>query len=147
MNTFRKYHIGLLVCIALASLLFSCNDYIEGLSEEGNKFLENNTQGLVIGKNYKFKYKESNCQKVLNIHRKYIRLQKDDQSAYIHIEAAAVPSNSSMENDERPITLKYKTDKDSEPIIQSISMEILKHTDTQIWLWNDEFKIGLILQV
>ena len=144
---FRKYHIGLLVCIALVSLLFSCNDYIEGLSEEGNKFLENNTQGLVIGKSYKFKFKESNCQKVLNIHRKYIRLQKDDQSAYIHIEAAAPSPNVSMDTQARPIVLKYKLDKDSEQITQAISMEILMHTQTQIWLWNDEFKIGLILPV
>lgn len=147
MNTFKRYPMGLLVCIIFSCLLLSCNDYIDGLSEEGNRFLDNNTQGLVIGKSYKFKYKESTCQVVANVQRKYLRLQSDDQSSYIHIEAPKHPSNGYIEKDLLPIVLKYKLDKDSEQITQSISMQILKHTDTQIWLWDDELKIGLILPV
>ena len=136
-------HLGfILFCVAL---LFGCNKNPKGLSVESDSFEKKSGVGLVVKKNYVVLYNKSTFQYVYNIKRKSIRIQSDDHSEYVNATFTDYPKDIPQINDIVNVEIVYK-DSVSDPEVRLIlSMLILKQESGKFWLWNEEEKVGLII--
>ena len=82
---------------------------------------------------------------VYNIKRKSVRIQSDDHSEYVHATFTDYPKDIPQINDIVNVEIVYK-DSVSDPEVRLIlSMLILKQESGKFWLWNEEEKVGLII--
>lgn len=134
-------------CLLCCFLFCGCNKSSNKISIEADHFIELEKEGLVKSHGYEFVYNDQECQHVYNKKRKYMRLQRDDMSAYINITSlelfAGVPSVGNFID----IELAYSTSASLEENRKSYSMLVLQVKEKCVWLWNEEEKLGLILKL
>lgn len=110
--------------------------------EQLEDFIGRRSVGLFAFGGFLFKYSDQECQMAVNLKRKQMRLQNDNQMDYVHIKFLKFPDASSVA---QSVEVWYKVGKDE---IHSVSkMETVKMGDGKIWLWDMEKKAGLILPV
>lgn len=136
----------LLPCLLLCIPLCSCNKSAKGISVEADRFIEFEKEGLVKKRGYEFAYNDYDCQYVYNKNRKYVRLQRDDQSAYINVTSYELFSSPLEVGEFVDIELVYRLSASAGDNRESLSMLVLQAEDGKIWLWNETQKLGLILR-
>lgn len=142
---FNKATIGIyfLCCF----LFFGCNKSSKIISIEAEHFIELEKEGLIKRHGYEFIYNHQKCQHVYNKERKYIRLQRDDMSAYINVTSQELFAGVPFVGDFVDIELAYSTSASAEENRKSCSMLVLQVKKKCVWLWNEEEKLGLILNL
>ena len=129
------------IAVAFALSTICCcskseNGGVAGLEE----FMERSDCGLYSHGGFLFRYNKVNCQLSINLMRKQIRMQSDDQTDYINMQFIMLPSPSVESTD---VTLTYKLG--NEEIVNSCNMEIVKLTGDKIWLWDKKGHLGIII--
>ncbi len=141
----RKYTRGLslskvLAFLLMASILYCCRkEEITGITGI-NEFLERSDSGLYGHGGFLFKYDKTNCQLSINLMRKQIRMQSDDQTDYINMQFLTLPTTSTESVD---VTLIYKVG--NEEISNNCNMDIIKYQSDKLWLWDMENHLGIII--
>ena len=72
-------------------------------------------------------------------------MQSDDQSMYLRMKISSVSISDPMNNSTVNAVISYKTGEKSLEIVESLKMEVLKSDDMLVWLWNEEYKVGVIM--
>lgn len=130
--------IAAVLCIAIVS----CRKDNGGKGDimELEDFVEKRECGLVGYGGYLFKYSEKNCQISVNLRRKYLRMQNDMQTDYVHAEFDAMPYETGKNV---MVGMRYKVSTDE--IVNSVPMTAVRVSADKVWLWNEENRIGLII--
>lgn len=124
-------------------MLASCN--IDGPGREYAElkdFLKEEKAGLIADGTYLFKYSQEDCQTSINKRRRHIRLQKDNQDSYVHIQLSAFPAT---HNEKLEVFVVYR--RDEEEVAGTYTMEAAKIGTGMIWLWDEKKHTGIILPV
>ena len=132
-------------CIVLLVGGISCNEDTGGDSVEAYSFLEKRSPGFIKGKSYELLYDEQTWQIVRNKQRRIFCMQSDDQSMYLRMKISSVSISDAMNNSTVNAVISYKTGEKSLEIVESLKMEVLKSDDMLVWLWNEEYKVGVIM--
>lgn len=130
--------------ITVAAVIYSCKESFSSLSIEAEDFVEFTTPGLVDDGKYVFEYDWWDSQRVVNMQRKTMRYQKDDQSAFVHAEFSAFPFETYYTQDVMEVKILYWKDS-AVTLSKIVSMVVLKEEEMKFWLWNEEGKTGLII--
>ena len=130
--------------VLMCSILVSCikDDSGRRASGEMREFLKKTECGLVGYGGYLFKYSDNNCQMSVNKRRRYMRMQNDAQSDYVHLVFAANPK---VTDKNVQMELRYLVGSDEN--VRSATMVNVKSADGKIWLWNEDSGMGLIIPV
>ncbi len=145
-NTLLK-RVAMGICLLCCFLFCSCNKSSKKISIEADHFIELEKEGLVKRHGYEFIYNDQECQHVYNKKRKYMRLQRDDMSAYINVTSQELFAGVPSVGDFVDIELAYSTSASVEENRKSYSMLVLQVKAKCVWMWNEEEKLGLILNL
>lgn len=126
-------------------LLYACNENEKGISIEADRFVARNDLGMVQRNGYGLKYDQNTCQIVTNEARKMVRIQTDNQSAYVNMKFAVLPFDLTDLQMPVDVTLTYSFSPLTSATTVTLSMLILKVQNKQVWLWNEEQKTGIIV--
>lgn len=144
-----KYTKGVVLHFApallLALIIFSCNKNPKGLSIQSDNFEKKSSAGLVIKKNYVVRFNKVGFQYVYNIKRGCIRIQADDQSVYVNAIFKDYPKKEFQVQDIVNVDLIFKSGPSASETRMILSMIVLKRDGEKFWLWNEEQKVGLII--
>lgn len=64
---------------------------------------------------------------------------------YLRMKISSVSISDPMNNRTVNAVISYKTGEKSLEIVESLKMEVLKSDDMLVWLWNEEYKVGVIM--
>lgn len=135
----------LVYALLLCLLPYGCNKSPKGLSVESDNFEKRSAVGLVINKNYVIQFNKTSSQYVYNIKRRSVRIQTDDQSKYVNALFIDYPGVEPQVGDAVMVEIIYR-DRASGPETRLVAaMLVLKREGGKCWLWNEEKKIGLVL--
>lgn len=140
----KKTVLRLMLASSLLALC-SCNGEPKGLSAESDSFEKRDAVGLVKGKNYLLLFNKTDSQFVYNFKRKYIRFQADDQTCYVNAFFRDYPKDLVEINDVLMVELTYKERSAVQEKKLTLPMILLKQQEQMYWLWNEEEKMGLIV--
>ncbi len=127
-----------ILCIAVVSC--RKDDGGKGDIMELEDFIEKRECGLVGYGGYLFKYSGKDCQISVNLRRRYIRMQNDIQTDYVHAEFDELPYETGKN---MKVGMRYRVSTDE--IVNTIPMTSVRVTADKVWLWNGENRIGLII--
>ena len=130
----------ILAILIAASTLCCCSKSEHGVISGIEEFMERSDSGLYGHGGFLFRYDQENCQLSINLKRKQIRMQSDDQTDYINMHFLQFPSPSLESVD---IVLTYKVG--NEEITSNCNMEIVKYSTNKIWLWDTKGHHGIII--
>lgn len=136
----RVLFIMMLVCAAFVSCIK--DDFVKSGSSDMKAFLKKKEYGLVGYDRYQFKYSDNDCQLCVNKRGRYMRMQNDTQSSYVHVVFAANPT---VADKNVQVEIRYRWEGDEN--VRSVTMVNVKASDDKIWLWNEENRTGLIIPV
>ena len=131
---------SVLLFLALVLLAVSCSKDSPGKPVELEDFVQKKECGLVGYGGYLFKYSDEKCQLGINRKRRYVRMQNDDQTDYVHVVLLKFPSTSDVQVG---VDLKYRLGEDE--ISNTMQMECVHFSGNNVWLWNNVKKMGIIL--
>ena len=136
----KKYRSGSILLLVLLMLAVSCSKDSPGKPVELEDFVQKQECGLVGYGGYLFKYSDARCQLAINRMRRYVRMQNDDQTDYVHVVLSKFPST---EDVHVGVDLKYRLGEDE--ISNSIQMECVHFSGHNVWMWDNVKKMGIIL--
>lgn len=131
--------------VVMLLLLLGCNKTPGGLSFESHNFEKKSAVGLVIKRKYVVLYNKSTFQYVYNRNRKSIRIQSDNHSEYVHAIFKGYPKDAPQVDDIVNVEIVYKERSFALETKLILSMLVLKEENSKLWLWNEEEKVGLIV--
>lgn len=134
----------LLVLLLLGSfVIISCSSKgDEPPMVELDDFLSKKESGLYGYGGYLLRYNEQKFQISINEKRRQVRMQSDDQSAYFNVIFAVMPAGV---NDVVSVDFSYKGGGDE--LTCKMEMTLCKVTANNLWLWNHERELGLIIPI
>lgn len=137
----REYLSGrFLVPVLVAAILAGCGKDSPKRPLVLDDFIRKEECGLVGYGGYLFKYSQEDCQLSINARRKQVRMQNDDQTDYVQVVFSRMPGKGDFSSD---VHLWYKLGADE---ITSVGkMDIVRFSDSKVWLWDNGRNIGVIL--
>lgn len=103
-------------------------------------FLAKNECGLYGYGGYLLRYNEEKFQISINEKRRQIRVQSDDQKAYFNVVFAMMPSSI-----DEVVSIDFSYKGGGDELSYKMEMVLYKATSQNMWLWNQDEKLGIIL--
>lgn len=135
----------LFICPIL--LLCGCNKGGDGFSEDYNRFAKREAVGIVKNRNYIVLYNSKGGQYVYNLKRWSVRFQSDDQNYYANVMLKNFSGERLQPGEQIYIGVIYKESEKSQEKELSMPMVVVKEKEQRYWLWNEEDKTGLIVDL
>lgn len=135
----------LIICHIL--IFCGCNKGGDGVSDYYDRFAKKNAVGLVKDRNYIISYNKERGQYVYNRRRWSVRFQGDNQEYYVNVKLLDFSGNRPQEGDQIYNSIIYRTSEHSEEKELSMPMVVVKVKDIRYWLWNEENRTGVIVDL
>lgn len=147
LKRFEWRYCRIVLAVGVAALFAACNPKPDGVSVEAHQFEQMDQMGMVNKSGYIFQYNEATSQYAENSNRSSVRMQYDDQSAYVHAVFLEEFGSTTAIGEEIDTRINYKLKEGTQELEVLLPMTLLKIRDKMLWLWNEKSKIGLIIAV
>lgn len=135
------YHKVVLVALASLLLIVSCKKGEESPKvPDMDDFISKQEAGLFGYGGFLLKYTPQECQIAVNVKRRQVRIQNDNQTNWINVHFSKFPFQT---NEEIELELRYMSGGDE--IVHTTVMETVKASDNKFWLWDQTKNMGIIV--
>lgn len=132
-----KRRITCILMVVIAACVCSCRNDIFP------EFVSNPDVHIEMNGNTILRYDEVTCQMGFNRDRRQFRMSTDSMSDYFSITMNMIPV---IEGETIKGDLVWTTDRDV-VTRKNIALEVVKTEDDKFWLWNEQERIALVIEI